>query len=202
MRTLKTLALTLLLAPSLMHAGAIEDLQRFNADTDGISGTFSQTVQSRNKTENTSGTFSILRPGRFKWEYTRPYRQTIVGDGRHIWLYDIDLAQVNKTDQARTIGGSPAAILSDKNALAANYTLAEDGSSNGIEYVLATPKNDGGSYQSIRIGFKNGTLAQMQLKDSFGNQTTIRFSNLNNRPNLNPNNFRFTPPAGVDVLEQ
>lgn len=199
---LKPLALAILLAPGLLHAGAIEALERFNADTDGISGQFSQSVRSRNKTENTSGTFSILRPGRFKWEYNRPYRQTIVGDSRHIWLYDIDLAQITKTDQNRTIGGSPAAILSDKNALSANYTLTENGTQNGIEYVLATPKTEGGTYQSIRIGFKNNILTEMQLKDGFGNQTTIRFSQLNQRPNLNPSHFTFTPPAGVSVLEQ
>ena len=42
----------------------------------------------------------------------------------------------------------------------------------------------------------------MRLKDSFGNQTTIKFNNLNTRPNLSRSQFRFTPPQGVDVLTQ
>ncbi|WP_455228639.1 LolA family protein, partial [Kingella denitrificans] len=40
------------------------------------------------------------------------------------------------------------------------------------------------------------------LKDSFGNQTTIQFNQLNTKPNLSRAAFKFTPPAGVDVLEQ
>ena len=126
----------------------------------------------------------------------------IVGDGSHIWLYDIDLAQITKTAQNQAIGDSPAAILSNKDALSASYTLKEDGSAGGIDYVLATPKRSNAGYQYIRLGFKGDDLAEMRLKDSFGNQTTIKFNNLNTRPNLSRSQFRFTPPQGVDVLTQ
>ncbi|OAM29786.1 outer membrane lipoprotein chaperone LolA [Eikenella corrodens] len=195
-------AAVLAMAIGSVQAGGIEALQKFNADTDGISGSFSQSVQSRNKTRNAQGRFSILRPGLFKWEYTSPYKQTIVGDGSYIWLYDIDLAQITKTAQNQAIGDSPAAILSNKDALSASYTLKEDGSAGGIDYVLATPKRSNAGYQYIRLGFKGDDLAEMRLKDSFGNQTTIKFNNLNTRPNLSRSQFRFTPPQGVDVLTQ
>ena len=138
----------------LAQAGAVDALKKFNNDSDGISGSFSQTVKSKKKTQTTNGTFQILRPGLFKWEYTKPYKQTIVGDGKTIWLYDVDLAQVTKSAQDQTIGDSPAAILSNKTALDSSYALKEDGASNGISYVLATPKKNNAGYQYIRIGLK------------------------------------------------
>ncbi|STZ75853.1 outer membrane lipoprotein chaperone LolA [Bergeriella denitrificans] len=187
-------------AMGLAQAGAVDALKKFNNDADGISGRFSQTVKNKKKTQTTSGTFQILRPGLFKWEYTKPYKQTIVGDGKTIWLYDVDLAQVTKSSQDQTIGDSPAAILSNKTALDSSYTLKEDGSAGGIDYVLATPKKNNAGYQYIRIGFKGDNLAAMQLKDSFGNETTISFSALNTKPNLSRSAFKFTPPKGVDVL--
>ncbi|QEY24492.1 outer membrane lipoprotein chaperone LolA [Neisseria animalis] len=182
------------------QAGAVDALKKFNNDADGISGSFSQTVKSKKKTQTTHGTFQILRPGLFKWEYTKPYKQTIVGDGKTIWLYDVDLAQVTKSSQNQAIGDSPAAILSNKTALDSSYTLKEDGSASGVDYVLATPKKNNAGYQYIRIGFKGDTLAAMQLKDSFGNETTINFNNLNTKPKLSRSSFKFTPPKGVDVL--
>lgn len=182
------------------HAGAIDALKKFNEDADGISGSFTQTVKSKKKTQTTNGSFQILRPGLFKWQYTSPYKQTIVGDGKIIWLYDVDLAQVTKSAQNQTIGDSPAAILSNKSALDSSYSLKEDGSAEGIDYVRAMPKKNNAGYQYIRIGFKGDALAAMQLKDSFGNETTIRFSNLNMKPNLSRGAFKFTPPKGVDVL--
>ncbi len=197
-----TFAALLALVTGAAQASAIDALKKFNSDTDGLSGSFTQTVQNKKKTQTTGGSFQILRPGLFKWEYTKPYKQTIVGDGQNIWLYDQDLAQVTKSSQNQAIGDSPAAILSNKTALDSSYSLKEDGSEGGIDYVLATPKRNNAGYQYIRIGFKGNDLNAMQLKDSFGNQTSIKFSNLNAKPNLSRSHFTFTPPKGVDVLTQ
>lgn len=194
------LALALSSSIGLANAGAIDALKKFNSDSDGLSGSFSQTVKSKKKTQTTSGTFKILRPGLFRWEYTKPYRQVIVGDGKTIWLYDVDLKQVTKSNQSQAIGDSPAAILSNKTALDASYSLKEDGSTSGVDYVLATPKKNNAGYQFIRIGFKGDALNDMQLKDSFGNQTSISFAGLNTKPGLARSAFAFTPPKGVDVL--
>lgn len=194
------IAVSGLFLASAAQAGAIDALKKFNQDADGLSGTFTQTVQSKKKTQTSSGTFQILRPGLFKWDYSRPYKQTIVGDGKHIWLYDVDLKQVTKSNQDQTIGDSPAAILSNKSALESSYTLKEDGKSGNIEYVLATPKRANAGYQFIRIGFQGDKLAAMQLKDGFGNQTTIQFNQVNMKPNLSRGGFKFVAPKGVSVL--
>lgn len=196
----QTLVLAAALVATSAHAGAIDSLKKFNQDTDGLSGSFTQTVQSKKKNQTSSGTFQILRPGLFKWDYSRPYKQTIVGDGKHIWLYDVDLKQVTKSNQDQTIGDSPAAILSNKTALESSYTLKEDGSAGGIQYVLATPKRANAGYQFIRIGFQGDKLAAMELKDGFGNQTAIKFNNINTKPNLSRGTFKFVAPKGVDVL--
>ncbi|MDO5059094.1 MAG: outer membrane lipoprotein chaperone LolA [Neisseria sp.] len=186
----------------IANAGAIDALKKFNQDADGLSGSFTQTVKNKKKTRTSGGSFQILRPGLFKWEYSKPYKQTIVGDGQNIWLYDVDLKQVTKTNQSKAISGSPAAILSDKNALETSYSLSEDGSANGIDYVLAKPKKGNAGYQFIRIGFKGDDLAAMELKDGVGNQTSITFSNLNTKPNLSRGAFKFSAPKGVKVLSQ
>ena len=44
------------------QAGGIEALRQFNNDADGIAGTFTQTVQSKKKTQKSSGSFQILLP--------------------------------------------------------------------------------------------------------------------------------------------
>ncbi len=184
------------------QAGAIESLKKFNSETTSITGTFNQVVKSKKKSITSSGSFEILRPGYFKWHYNKPYQQSIIGDGTTVWLYDKDLAQVTKKSQKSALGDSPAAFLSDKATLDSSYTLKEDGTENGVEYVLATPKSKNSGYQFIRIGFKGDALSAMQLKDSFGNQTSIKFGSINSSSNLKPANFKFTPPKGVDVLSQ
>ena len=157
-------------------------------------------MTSKKKTQTSSGTFKILRPGYFRWDYTRPYKQVIVGDSKTVWLYDPELKQVTKKSQAAALGDSPAAILSNRGALESSYTLKDEGNQGGIDWVRATPKSSNAGYQYIRIGFKGDQLSRMQLKDSFGNSTTVSFGGLNNSPNLSASSFSFTPPKGVDVL--
>ncbi|WP_245608552.1 outer membrane lipoprotein chaperone LolA [Stenoxybacter acetivorans] len=183
-------------------AGGIDDLQKFNADVSSISGQFTQTVSGKKRTQTTSGEFQIVRPGLFRWEYNKPYQQLIVGDGKTVWLYDQDLAQVSKRAQNESLGDSPAAILSDKNALNSRYTLTEDGSNNDVSYVRAAPKSSNSNYQYIRIGFQAGKLTQLQLKDQFGNQTVIHFKNIQENTAIARERFRFTPPKGVDIISQ
>lgn len=199
---LKTLFLSLMLASTHAYADVVDTLKQFNNDTNGLSGSFTQTVVSKKKKQTSSGSFQILRPNLFKWEYKRPYTQVVIGDGKHVWLYDVELKQVNKSDQKRSIDDSPAAILSNKVALESNYQLSADGKSGDIEWVLAKPKTHRSAYLSIRIGFKNQSLAAMELVDTFGNQTTIHFNHLNHNPNLSRGHFQFTPPTGVDVFTQ
>ncbi|WP_434776962.1 outer membrane lipoprotein chaperone LolA [Neisseria sp. Ec49-e6-T10] len=196
------LILTTFLGLNMAHADGLEALKNFNQNAKTISGSFSQTVQNKNKTQKSSGTFQISRPNLFKWDYSKPYQQVIVGDGKSVWLYDIDLAQVTKRSQAQTLGDSPAAILADQDALEDNYTLSNDGQSNGITYIKAMPKKKDSGYESIRLGFKGNDLNQMVLKDSFGNTTTLTLNGIKLNGTINKKVFQFTPPKNVDVLTE
>ena len=185
-----------------VYADGLESLNNFNRTAKTLTGSFSQSVQSTKQTRKTNGVFAIARPNQFKWTYNKPYEQVIVGDGKSIWLYDVDLAQITKRPQQKTLGDSPAAILSNADALEQSYTVTNDGEANGINYIKALPKQKDGGYEYIRIGFKGDTLSNMTLKDSFGNTTTLTFNNVKTNSSIAGSTFKFTPPKGVDVLTE
>src|SRR3546814_13855250 len=58
-----------------------------------------------------SGQFSFKRPGQFKWAVVKPYEQLIISDGKRVYQYDPDLAQVPERGVDQSIGASPAAII-------------------------------------------------------------------------------------------
>ena len=116
-------------------------------------------------------------------------------------MYDVDLKQVIKKGQDAALGQSPAAILADKNMLSKAYTVKNDLTRDGVEYVLAIPKRENTGYQFVRLGFKNGILSRMELKDSFGNLSLLSFSYLTENA-VPKNSYRFIPPKEVDVLTE
>jgi outer membrane lipoprotein carrier protein len=198
---MKILALLFLL-PGMALASGVDSLQSFLQHSRTIRAQFTQTVQDRNgkQVQNASGVMQFSRPGKFRWVYEKPYAQLIVGDGVKVWMYDADLNQVTvrKLDQA--LGSTPAALLAGDNEIERNFDLIDGGRRDGLEWVEASPKTQGGSFEKIRLAFRDGTLAAMELRDHFGQTTTIRFVQLEMNPKLAAKLFVFAPPAGADVV--
>jgi outer membrane lipoprotein carrier protein len=204
MKSLKKglLAAAIAVLPLLAEAGAIDQLHQFLQTTRTLKAEFAQTVIARNgrKPQQSSGQVAISRPGKLRWEIQKPYPQLVVGDGEKIWIYDPELQQVTVRKAGQAIGGSPAMLLSGNNDLEKNFTLKEAGSEDGLNWVEATPKAGDSGFEKVRLGFAGSDLKAMELHDSFGQTTVIRFSKLERNPALPAASFKFAPPAGVDVV--
>lgn len=193
----------LLFVPVLAEASAIEKLRAFIQTTHSVQAAFTQTVLDKNlrPLQEASGTMQFVRPGKFRWVYQKPYEQLIVGDGARFWVYDKELNQVTVKKLDRALGNSPAAILSGSNEIEKGFTLQELGNQEGLDWLEAHPKVKEGSFERVRLGFDEGsTLAAMELRDSFGQITVIRFSRLERNPRLAQELFKFSPPKGADVI--
>ena len=160
-----------------------------------------QTVKPR----NSSGSFEFLRPNRFRFSYKKPFEQLIVADGQTLWLYDVDLNQVTARKQSQVLGSTPAALIasaSDLAALQADFALQAAPDRDGLQWVVAMPKAKDGQLQSIRVGFRGTDLAALDIEDSFGQRSVLRFGPLQTSPALSADSFQFKPPAGADVVRQ
>lgn len=68
---------------------------------------FSQVVRAKNRTvSRSSGTMALLRPGKFRWETTKPMKQVVIADGKQLWIYEAALEQVTVSKQAKFVGGA------------------------------------------------------------------------------------------------
>lgn len=184
------------------QAASIDRLKSFIEQTRSGASDFSQTVYDRSakKVQQASGTLQFSRPGKFRWSYSAPYEQLIVGDGDKLWIYDKDLNQVTVRKLDDALGASPAALLAGDNAIEKNFDLKNAGMNDGLDWLEATPKTSDTSFEKIRMGFRDADLDTMELKDQFGQLTVIRFSGLKRNPALSADLFRFTPPKGADVV--
>lgn len=185
-------------------AGPIEKLQAFVAATQSARANFSQKVlDNKGKTVQASdGKLVFSRPGKFRWEYQKPYEQLIVGDGQKLWIYDQDLNQVTAKKLDGALESSPAALLAGSNEIETYYNLAASGTKNGVDWLDAFPKNKDSMFEKVRMGFRGTNLDTMELYDHLGQVTQIRFSGIQRNPKLAPDTFSFTPPQGADVLDE
>ncbi|CAN7234158.1 outer membrane lipoprotein chaperone LolA [Paraburkholderia sp. 22099] len=208
-----------MLVASQAFAGGTEQLKAFVAQVHSARGTFvQQEVRAPGKAQGasaasgvlstagsgkrgtSSGTFTFARPGKFIWQYEKPYAQLLQADGDKLYVYDKDLNQVTVRSLGGALGASPAAILFGSNDLEKNFTLHDAGVKAGIDWLELTPKAKDTQFQRVGIGFKDGNLEAMELHDVFGNVTLLTFSNIQKNPPLPADAFKFTVPKGADVI--
>ncbi len=195
--------LTLLCAALAAQADAVDTLRDFVRDVKSGRSAFSQTVTSTDgaRKKTSSGQFEFLRPGRFRFSYTKPFEQLVVADGVKVWIYDADLNQASSRKLAQALGATPAALLTGA-SLDSDFVLTPQPAKDGLEWALATPKAKDGPFQSMRVGFKGRDLAAVEIVDSFGQRSLLQFSRFDANVALDAARFNYTPPAGADVIEQ
>ena len=199
---LLTLALALA-GPARAQADGVQALRNFVREATSGRAAFTQTVTSPDGARRrvSSGTLEFQRPGRFRFQYAKPFEQLIVADGTRVWIHDPELAQATSRPLAQALGQTPAAILAG-GTLERDFELSAQGAEGGLEWVQALPRDKDGPIQSLRVGFRGAELAVLELRDSFGQRSRLELRELRLNVPVTPGAFRFTPPPGTDVIEQ
>ncbi len=200
---LALLILTLLATTSEANS-AREHLDAFYKGIKTMQAGFVQTSFDENgkPAQTSEGVFALQRPGKFRFEYTKPYRQLYVADGGKIWNYDPDLEQVIVKSTGSALGDTPALLLSGERPLERDFSITDlkrDGSD--LQWLELRPKKGESSFKSVRLGFSSRGLRLMEVVDALGQTTRLQFRDIKvNRP-LPDKLFRFTAPRGVDVID-
>lgn len=189
---------------TLAGAAVAHPLTRFFHDVRSYQAHFTQVVYGRDHevVQKSHGRMWVLRPDKFRWDYARPNREIIVGDGKFLWLYDEGLRQVTVRPMAKALRGTPAMILSGQGRLHSRFRIRELGNRSGLSWVDLRPKRRGTGFIDIQLGFKGDLLSRLVLKDSFQQTTDIVLSDYRENVSINPRRFQFSPPKGADVVRE
>lgn len=193
------------------RASGLESLENFIKTAKSGQSAFTQTVTSparageAPRVKNSSGSFEFQRPGRFRFQYKRPFEQLILADGQNLWIYDADLNQATQRKQASAFANTPAALIAsatDLSALRAEFALDNAPDKDGLAWVVARPKSPDSSLQSVRIGFRSDVLQQLDITDSFGQRSLITFTAMQINLALPESSFKFVLPPKADLIKQ
>ena len=203
LRTCCAVAAGLLAGPAHAADDAVSRVSSYLAGVRTLTASFVQVVRDSEGriTERATGTLSIARPDRFRWDYREPYQQVIVADGQRLWLYDADLQQVTVRGLEEGLGSTPAMLLSGAGRLADSFGSLAVEQDDDWTWCRLKPLATASDFKtvSLALGPRN-ELAAMELVDKLGQTTRIDFSGLERNRPLADELFRYEPPAGADVI--
>ncbi|MFA6053094.1 MAG: outer membrane lipoprotein chaperone LolA [Methylobacter sp.] len=180
----------------------VKQLKAFLESSKSLSADFKQVLinEAGNPVQTSYGVFYLQRPGKFRWDYQKPFQQQIVSNSGKVWFYDTDLEQVTVKKLDESLGSTPALLLSGDISLEDNFIMKEQGVDGDLQWIKLLPKSQESSFKYILIGLSKGSLGGMELSDNFGQLTRIYFSNVILNPPIKQTLFQFNAPKGVDVF--
>jgi outer membrane lipoprotein carrier protein len=189
---------------------------------DGLTSLHAQFTQSvtdakGKQIESGAGTLLVERPGKFRWDY-QPHRddaarsnaspakdelrgQLLVADGKNLWFYDRELAQVTVKPVEAALSATPVILLSGSSSqLHDSFDISAAGSHDGLEWVRVKPRSAEADFSGAELGFKHGQLMSMVINDRLGQTVRLDFSHSERNARVDAADLQFKPPTGVDVI--
>jgi len=211
-------------AAAAVDSGATA-LDRYLDGLTSLRTAFTQTVTDARGTqiEAGEGTMLVQRPGRFRWDFqpridsamapaTPPLPppahdgggergQLLVADGKNLWFYDRELAQVSVKPMAAALTATPVTLLSGSAAqLHESFDIAAAGSHDALDWVSVKPHSPEADFSHAELGFARDRLVRMVVIDRLGQTVRLDFSRSERNARIEPSELQFKPPADVDVI--
>jgi outer membrane lipoprotein carrier protein len=209
MRRSSGLVLATLLAASGARADALHDalgkLQSRYESTKTMEADFKQTVEAPTLASplKTSGKVAFEKPNRMRWDYDPPDKQTIVGDGQTLWIYQPDMNQVIKAPLGEAFQAStPLTFLSGLGQVDRDFNATLEQETADAWVLKLVPKQDSAlGALGLTVRKADASIGEARITDSAGTTTRIAFEHERRNAHIESARFTFSPPAGVDVVK-
>ena len=173
----------------------------------GFSASFFQEsmLKAMQITDTAEGRLTVKRPGKMRWEYTIPEPQSIITDGKTMWIYQPADNQVMTGKAPVFFGqGRGAGFLSDIRLIRKSFTIEPQASENEKYHRLRLlPHKPEQELTDIILSVDKRTfqIDQVITHNAYGDETRIVLDDY--RFNIDPEDklFDFQIPDGVDVIQ-
>jgi outer membrane lipoprotein carrier protein len=167
--------------------------------------TYSRSVVGR--VSVSSGQVHFKKPGRMRWDYDKPEARMFLSNGQFLWLYEPEEKQAFKQDLKTSQLPAALAFLMGKGRIGDEFEVTWSNDTRlgrPEDYRLSLrPKQPQSTYKSIVFVVDAGdfSVRESVLTDQQGNVNHFAFSDLKMNAKVSDEVFRWSPPAGVRVVD-
>ncbi len=167
------------------------------------------TVKALNKVQRAQGDVWFKKPGKMRWNYSRPTKDQIVSDGITIWFYNEEEKQVIESPLSEVIDTPTTTTLISglgnlKNLFDARFSTNSPAKENNNSYFIdLLPKDNSEEYSIVTVAVDKGSMLvnTIYLYDPFGNLTTVKLNDMQINNGIPDSLFKFKVPKGAEITK-
>lgn len=188
---------------ALSYADNATELEQKLNQIKTLEASFKQQISNDTQVlQSSSGFLKIKKPMRFLWKTEKPSKETVISDGKILWLYEEELEQVVVKKVSSAIDNTPAAFLSQSvDQLVKSYQIEKKVVKNTVYYRL-TPHDKNNGYAKIVLGFTKDKLIYISAIDALSQKTRVFLSQVSLNQAIKTSIFTFKIPKEVDVIRE
>ena len=165
---------------------------------------FTETYNGLGIRRSESGTLTLLKPGRMRWDYESPAGKIFLLDGKFAWFYARGDAQVQRIpSRALDDLRSPRRFLLGHTELEKELVnLRAAPAPNGQFTLTGQPKGQEKRVTRLALTVTaDGAITAIEIEETDGAITRFTFGDESDNPAIPASQFHFTPPAGIPVVD-
>jgi outer membrane lipoprotein carrier protein len=160
--------------------------------------------------DTTRGKLYQQKPNAFAMRFSEPKNDRIVADGRYLWLYTPSSTPGQVIRSAIPANGTTGPNLigqflqKPRDRYAAKYVRADSGAAGVFDVVALTPRGTDLPYTAatLWISRKDALVRRLEIVETSGQTRTIALRNVVVNGPIASREFKFSPPAGLQVVDQ
>ncbi len=150
-----------------------------------------------------TGTLTLRKQGKMRWDYARPAGKTFVSDGKNVFLYTardnrVEKVRLKDTEDMR----APLAFLLGHLDLKKEFGAFKVQSGDDGDWLEASAKNERMPYKNVGMLIApDGSIRELKVLGRDESLLVFSFANEKLNPPINDRQFQFTIPRGAEVVD-
>jgi outer membrane lipoprotein carrier protein len=148
-----------------------------------------------------SGTLTLRKPGRMRWDYNEPKGKLFISDGKNLWLYTpadnrAEKMKLQESDDMR----APLAFLLGKLNFQKEFRNIQGRPEGAGMRITADPKTDNLPYSAVEfVATPEGRILEVKVTSYDKSILDFTFEQEKVDPPVDSRLFQFQPPPGAVV---
>jgi outer membrane lipoprotein carrier protein len=166
---------------------------------------FQETYMTQGRRRTESGELYLRKPGRMRWEYTKPAGKLFVSDGKNVYFYSPDTNRAEKMKLKETEDmRAPMAFLLGRLDFQKDFKEFQSKSEGGAVSITALPKSDKLPYREVSFTVDETNSRIQRLVVTGQDASVLEFIFLDEKlnPPVTDAMFRFQVPKGAEFVDE